>query len=71
MHEIARKKEGTPSGATIPRAPHSSYALKKPKLLTQQASPMLAERKHENRSRVFDLDQTALLTNFSIWRERF
>jgi hypothetical protein len=42
--------------------------LKKPKLLTQQASP---ERKHENRLRVIDLDQTALLTNFSIWRERF
>jgi hypothetical protein len=54
---------------TLPERVHSLCALNRLKLLTQRASSMLVKTQHQNRRRVFDLDQTVLLTNFSNLRE--
>jgi len=50
---------------TLPKNVHPFCASKKPKLLRQQAFPMLDKRRNENRRGVFDFDQTALLPQFS------
>jgi hypothetical protein len=74
LHDIAKKKERTLYGRvekslggdpqTLPAGVRSSCASKKPKLLTQQASPVLGERRTLKRRKVIDFDQTAPLTLF-------
>jgi hypothetical protein len=54
---------------TLPESVRSFSASKKPKLLTQQASPMLFENKSENCGNVIEVDQTAPLTSFCMASE--
>jgi hypothetical protein len=78
-HDISRfrgcnglKKEGKPSavwGTTRERP--LNCASKKPKLLTQQASPTRVASKTGNGRSVFDLDQTAALPLFPMLHEGF
>jgi hypothetical protein len=74
MYELGQKEERAPYGRveeslggdphTLPESVRSFSALKKPKLLTQQTSPMLIESRPENCGDVIEVDQTAPLTRF-------
>jgi hypothetical protein len=68
VYEIIQRKNGRstekveePNGIpqTLPESVCSFCASKKPKLLTQQTSPMLSESKPENCGDVIEVDQTA------------
>jgi len=71
MYELGQKEERAPYGRveeggphTLPEGVRSSCTPKKPKLLTQHASPMLVKNRPENCGNVIEVDQTAPLIHF-------
>jgi hypothetical protein len=74
MYELGQKEERAPYGRveeslggdphTLSESVRSLSASKKPKLLTQQASPMLMTNRPENCGNVIEVDQTASQTRF-------